>query len=81
MPPSNDAFLGRKYYFYKRNLTLFRVVLDHAMADNESKEDCGTVEVLRRLKCWVETIQEWSQDDAVKSDHSWWPLRESKAAR
>jgi hypothetical protein len=81
MPPSNDTFLGRKYYFYKRNLTLSRVVLYHTITDNESKEDCVGLEVLRRLKCWVETIQARTQDAVVKSDHSWWPLRESKAAR
>jgi hypothetical protein len=81
MPPSNDAFLGRTQYFYKRNLTLFRVVFNHAIADNESKEDCGSVEVLRRLNCWAETIQARKQNAALKSDHSWWPLKESKAAR
>jgi hypothetical protein len=81
MPSSNDALLGITYYFYERNLTWFLVIFNHVVADNETKEDIESDEVLRRLKLFAETIQARTQDAVLKSDHSWWPLRESKAAR
>jgi hypothetical protein len=36
---------------------------------------------MRRLKLLVETIQARTKDSTLKSDHSWWPLRQSKAAQ
>jgi hypothetical protein len=43
-------------------------------ADNATNNAVGSEEVLRRLKFLVATIQTWSQNAALKSDHSWWPL-------
>jgi hypothetical protein len=36
---------------------------------------------MRRLKFLVETIQARTKDSTLKSDHSWWPSRQSKAAQ
>jgi hypothetical protein len=50
-------------------------------ADNATKDDVGSEEVLQRLKFLVATIQARTQNAALKSNHSWWPLRQSKASR
>jgi hypothetical protein len=75
------CFVWADMVLYEWNLTSFLLVLVNIIADNATKEDVGSQEVLRRLKCFVATIQARTQNNTLKSDHSWWPLRESKNAR
>jgi hypothetical protein len=62
------------YYFYQWNLTSFFLVFININADNATKDNVGSEEVLRCLKLLAATIQAQTQNTALKSDHSWSPL-------
>jgi hypothetical protein len=38
-------------------------------------------EVLRRLEFFVTTVQNLLKNAAIKAQHSWWPIKGSKAIR
>ncbi len=76
-----SPFVWQDIVLYQWNLTSFLLVFVNTIAEDATKEDVASQEVLRRLICFVATIQARTQNNTLKSDHSWWPLRESKKAR
>jgi hypothetical protein len=47
----------------------------------DPNEDVGKEEVLRRLEFFVTTVQTRRKNAAIKAQHSWWPMKGSKAIR
>jgi hypothetical protein len=47
----------------------------------DPNEDVEKEEVLRRLEFFITTVQTRRKDAAIKAQHSWWPMKGSKATR